>query len=58
MKNDCVNGEGSKVLMANFKILWIHVLYLVYGLELHSKKQDVTETCNQEEMKIKKGCVI
>lgn len=31
MKNDCVNGEGSKVLMANFKILWIHVLYLVYG---------------------------
>lgn len=28
---DCVNGEGSKVLMANFKILWIHILYLVYG---------------------------
>lgn len=30
----------------------------LYLQELHSKKQDVTETCNQEEMKIKKGFVI
>lgn len=26
----------------------------LYLQELHSKKQDVTETCNQEEKKIKK----
>lgn len=30
----------------------------LYLQELHSKKQDVTETGNQEEMKIKKGFVI
>lgn len=30
----------------------------LYLQELHSKKQDATETGNQEEMKIKKGFVI